>query len=115
MDHAEAVQLRAAERYMLGELAPHVIEQFDQHYFSCSRCAQEVLITAAFLENLRAVLRERSPPRRTTLPCTVGRVPNNKDLRISHPISSSTSPRAMHRRGARSWQDPRIVRPASKA
>ena len=35
MDHSEAVQLMATERYLLGELSPDQREAFEEHFFEC--------------------------------------------------------------------------------
>jgi Putative zinc-finger len=64
MNHSEAVRLGAAERYLLGELPPDVREQFEDHYFGCLECAQDVRTGAAFVDGARDVLsseRERAP------------------------------------------------------
>jgi len=35
MDHGESIRLMAAEKYLLGELAPELREQFEEHFFDC--------------------------------------------------------------------------------
>jgi hypothetical protein len=65
MEHHEAVRSRAAERYVARELPPAERDAFEQHFFDCPECAQEVQFEQAFAANLRAVLREgldRSQP-----------------------------------------------------
>jgi hypothetical protein len=57
MDHSEAVRLGAAERYLLGELPPEVREQFEDHYFGCLECAQDVRAGAVFVDGARDILR----------------------------------------------------------
>jgi|GEM_PF-1116444 len=57
MDHQIAVKKLAAQRYMLGEMTPAEREQFESHYFACPQCAEEVVETAAFVDNLKAVLK----------------------------------------------------------
>jgi hypothetical protein len=56
MNHSEAVRLGAAERYLLGELPSDVREQFEDHYFSCIECAQEVRAGAVFVDGAREIL-----------------------------------------------------------
>jgi hypothetical protein len=56
MNHSEAVQLEAAERYLLGELPPGVREQFEDHFFGCLECAQDVRAGAAFVDGARDIL-----------------------------------------------------------
>jgi hypothetical protein len=59
MDHQEAVLGRAAERYLLGELAGSEREAFEEHYFVCAECADALSDGAKLAENARAVFRER--------------------------------------------------------
>jgi hypothetical protein len=59
---AEAVQLKAAERYVLGELSADLRAQYEEHYFGCMECAEELKLAAAFVENTRAVLESESEP-----------------------------------------------------
>jgi hypothetical protein len=57
MDHQEAIELSAVERYLLGELSPLERDDFEEHYFSCHDCATDVRITAQFLDGARKELR----------------------------------------------------------
>lgn len=57
MDHQEAVQLEAAERYLLDELPAPQRAQFEEHFFDCQECASEVRITADFLDIARQELK----------------------------------------------------------
>ena len=59
MDHAEAVRRLAAEQYLLGELTEAEREEFEQHFFACSDCAEMVESGTALLVNAKAVLAER--------------------------------------------------------
>jgi hypothetical protein len=61
MDHNEAVRLQAAEKYLLGELPKEQHAAFEEHYFDCSACAEELKTTVAFLESSRQVVREGVP------------------------------------------------------
>lgn len=56
MEHSEAVELRLAERYLLGELSPEESEAFEAHFFECQICADEVRRGARLAANLRAVI-----------------------------------------------------------
>jgi anti-sigma factor RsiW len=58
MDHSQALGLHAAEKYLLGELAPEVREQFEAHYFECGECANDVKAGAAFIDCARALFKE---------------------------------------------------------
>ena len=62
MEHTEAVQLKAAERYVLGELAGDLRAQYEDHYFGCAECAEDLRLAAIFVENTRAEL-ESEPVR----------------------------------------------------
>ncbi len=58
MDHNEAVRLQAAEKYLLGELPKEQHAAFEEHFFECSACAEEMKTTVAFMESSRQVARE---------------------------------------------------------
>ncbi len=58
MEHQSAVELRFAERYLLGELSPDETASFEAHFFDCALCADEVRQGAQLVANLKAVLRE---------------------------------------------------------
>ena len=60
MDHEEAVRLQAAEKYLLGQLPKEQHAAYEEHYFDCSVCAEEIKATAAFMEGARQVAREQS-------------------------------------------------------
>src|ERR1700721_2931290 len=59
MDHNEAVRLEAAEKYLLGELPREQHAAFEEHFFDCSACAEEMKATAAFMESARQVSRQQ--------------------------------------------------------
>jgi len=60
MDHEEAVRLQAAQKYLLGQLAKEEHAAYEEHYFDCSVCAEEIKATAAFMESVRQVAREQA-------------------------------------------------------
>ncbi len=62
MDHSQAIETQAAERYLLGELSASEAEDFEQHYFECTDCAEAVESGGAFIANARAVLGRPSRP-----------------------------------------------------
>ena len=68
MDHSEAVQLRATEKYLLGDLPTDQREAFEDHFFACTECAQDVKTAAVFIDNARAALREAPVPARQFQP-----------------------------------------------
>jgi hypothetical protein len=49
MDHHQANQLTAVEKYLLDELTPEEREEFEQHFFDCQECAVDLRATDAFM------------------------------------------------------------------
>ena len=64
MDHSEALQQKAAERYLLDELTPDAREAFEAHFFDCPECALDLRAGAAFVEEAKTQLPElaSAPP-----------------------------------------------------
>lgn len=60
MEHQEAQRTQAAERYLLGEFSADEREEFEEHYFSCPECAEEVRTGALLRANTAAVLRDEA-------------------------------------------------------
>jgi hypothetical protein len=60
MDHQISTRTQAAERYLLGELEPSEREEFEQHFFSCVECAEDVRTGFLFTESAKAVFREEA-------------------------------------------------------
>jgi hypothetical protein len=58
MEHDLAANSNAVERYILGELTPAERDAFEDHYFSCEACADDVRTLTLFVDNAKAVLRE---------------------------------------------------------
>jgi Putative zinc-finger len=63
MNHSEALQLQAAEKYILGELSPELREEYEEHYFECEECASDVKAAAAFGDSARELFRKRQKER----------------------------------------------------
>jgi len=53
MDHSEATNRMAVERYLLDELDPQDREAFEEHMFDCQECAMDVRTADAFVEEAR--------------------------------------------------------------
>lgn len=49
MDHLEAASLGATEKYLLGTLDDETRDAFEEHFFDCLECADEVRIASAIL------------------------------------------------------------------
>lgn len=60
MEHETARTTLAAERYILGEMTAVERDDYEQHYFDCAECANDVQMTALFVDNGRAALREKA-------------------------------------------------------
>jgi hypothetical protein len=56
MNHQEAAELAAVEKYLLDELSLPLREAFEEHFFSCPECAADLRATAAFLATAKREL-----------------------------------------------------------
>ncbi len=72
MDHTAVVRDKTTERYLLNELDPNVREQFEEHYFDCPVCAQDVSAGSLFVEHSKILLAENAKP--VAVPTTPDRV-----------------------------------------
>jgi len=62
MTHLEAVKGRLAEGYLLGDLSMEQLEEYEEHYFGCPVCAEEVKLGAVFLANVKGILETSRTP-----------------------------------------------------
>jgi hypothetical protein len=53
MNHSEAVRLNATEKYLLGELSAELRDQYEDHFFDCKECGQDIRAGAALVDNAR--------------------------------------------------------------
>src|SRR5438067_7554370 len=60
MDHETALRTSATERYFLGELTGQDRDSFEEHYFMCPECAEDVRALTVFAANAKAVFREKA-------------------------------------------------------
>jgi len=58
MQHSEADQTLAVERYLLGDMTASEVEQFEEHLFLCPECAESVKSGTVFIKSVRAVFVE---------------------------------------------------------
>ena len=58
MDHETAIALQAAERYCAGALSDEERDMFEEHFFMCGECAEEVRWEKIFAANARKTLEE---------------------------------------------------------
>jgi hypothetical protein len=56
MNHQDALQEMAVERYLLGELSGASLDGFEEHLFECSECAMDVKAGATFIDAGRTEL-----------------------------------------------------------
>lgn len=58
MEHQEAIETMASEKYLLDELTPELRDAFEDHYFGCAECAQDVRLGSAFIDQSKRMLPE---------------------------------------------------------
>jgi len=58
MQHQQAVANKAAERYLLGEMSEPERFDFEDHYFECPACADDVRAGVALARGVKAVCAE---------------------------------------------------------
>lgn len=56
MQHSEAIEMMAAEKYVLKDLTPELRDTFEEHFFDCQECALDVRLADAFVEHSKLVL-----------------------------------------------------------
>jgi hypothetical protein len=56
MDHGEAMEMQVIEKYLLGELSASQVNEFEEHYFDCEECANDLRMTSQFLDTTKKVL-----------------------------------------------------------
>ena len=56
MDHLQAVNTLAIERYLLDEMPQEERESFEEHYFSCLECAEDARAASAMRDGAAAGL-----------------------------------------------------------
>ena len=54
MTHQEAVDTLAAERYLLDEMSDEHRQTFEEHYFECAVCADDLRAATAMLQGAKA-------------------------------------------------------------
>jgi hypothetical protein len=72
MDHNQAIEGKFTERYLLGELTVAQRDQFEDHFFDCAICADDVQTGVVFVDSARALLREGPISEETAISGTQG-------------------------------------------
>src|SRR5581483_3945860 len=81
MEHRDAVESLATERYLLGEMNEAERAEFEAHFFSCPDCADDVRAGALMRDGVRQGL--LGAPARASLPDNVVRMPRVRTWRSS--------------------------------
>lgn len=64
MDHEVAAKTHAIERYLLGEMPTSERDAFEEHYFTCAECAEEIRSASTLMRDMKSALRDfRSAPK----------------------------------------------------
>ncbi len=63
MAHQEAARSGAVERYLLDEMSPGERLRFEEHYFTCPVCAEEIAAGQDFISGVRALYPQEHPNR----------------------------------------------------
>jgi hypothetical protein len=90
MDHDMVVRDKMTEKYLLKELDPTLRDEFEEHFFDCPECAQDIRAGTEFVLQSKAVLAERTEP-----------VAGREGQRLTDPI----------RRGWLAWLRPAFMVP----
>ena len=56
MNHSEAIEQMAAEKYLLDELTPDLRDAFEEHMFDCPECAFDIRAAASFVSEAKVQL-----------------------------------------------------------
>jgi hypothetical protein len=68
MDHEVASTTHAVERYLLGEMPSSERDAFEEHYFACMECADEIRSASVTVRDMKHVLRDLGSARKTSSP-----------------------------------------------
>jgi hypothetical protein len=63
MEHDQAVRLSLVEKYLLDELPPQIRDEFEEHYFDCRECTEDLQVTSAFMDAAKNELRATPLPK----------------------------------------------------
>jgi anti-sigma factor RsiW len=56
MEHEHAIKSLAVEAYLLNQMTLEERDAFEEHYFSCPECAEQLCVATRHLEDLKASL-----------------------------------------------------------
>jgi hypothetical protein len=55
MEHSEAIEIKAAERYVMRELPVELRDAYEEHFFDCAECAADIKAATIFAETSREI------------------------------------------------------------
>ena len=58
MDHNYAIENHTAERYLMEELPQDERDAYEEHFFSCAVCAEEIKSASDFIESARQIVQD---------------------------------------------------------
>lgn len=58
MEHHSAIENHTAERYLMGDLNEVERDAYEEHFFSCPVCAEEIKSASEFIESAKRVVHE---------------------------------------------------------
>ena len=91
MDHETAVQLQAAERYVLDEFSPKERADFEEHFFGCPGCADEVRSATILAANTKVVFNEAALDEENARMAAAERAGRWHRLRLFWPLTASAA------------------------
>lgn len=105
MEHSEAAETMAAERYLLGEMTPEDRDAFEDHFFGCPDCAAAVRDGAAIDAAIRVdqVTRAREPQKSraawiaaaAVIVAVLIGVPAVQNVRLRNELQSARTPKVV--------------------
>jgi anti-sigma factor RsiW len=78
MDHLQAVNTLAAERYLLDEMTDAERDEFEEHFFSCGDCADDLRSGAVMVDGVRSGLISSVPVATTPAKWPPQRTPSRR-------------------------------------
>jgi hypothetical protein len=55
IDHEDAIRMQASSRYLMGDLSQAEVTAFEEHFFDCRECSEDVAAGSVFAAEVRAM------------------------------------------------------------
>lgn len=68
MEHNQALEMNAPDRYVLGQLSAAEADAFEEHFFDCPACADDVRLGMTIMEGGRHLVRQGQEPETPVAP-----------------------------------------------